>query len=205
MSSNKKKLSCWQKIGITDPKLKKIPENLNKIPSFNSLCTSLKKTSEKKINFRVEITYKLDISNPKLNKEIFIGDVLQVKEIIELISAMYSKDPEESYKIISQIIKTDNIIIKFASKFGGVLKEDGEANVIYGGRDLAFIFDRKDMALNFLREMYSHPKGISKENVKILAIGFYGVDKRNKNYDKKIIYTWIYQKNKWIRKNLLDG
>lgn len=203
MAPKKSQANFWDEIGIKDPKLKKIPENLRKIPNFNSFVNFLGKSSEKKTNFRVEITYKLNLSNPKLNKEIFVNDVIKVKEIIELLSAMYSKNPEENYKIITQIVKTDSIIMKFAHKFGGILKEDGEANVIYGGRDLAFIFDKKDMALNFLREMHSHPNGLSKEKIKIMAIGFYGIDKKKNNYDKKIIFTWVYKKNKWVRKKLL--
>lgn len=204
MASNKKvQLDCWKTLGIKDPNLKKIPENLKKIPSYSSFVKSIKTASEKKTNFRIEVTYKLNLSNPKLDKEKFVGDV-KLNEMVELLSAMHSKNPNEDFKIISQIVKTDTVIMKLAHKFGGILKEDGEANVIYGGRDLAFIFNKKDMALNFLRQIYFHPKDLFNENIKILAIGFYGVDKKGKNYNKNIIYTWIYKKDKWIRKNLLN-
>lgn len=203
MANKKIQSSCWKEIGIKDPKFKKIPEILKKIPNSNSFFNSLKQVPENKNIFRVEITYKLDLSNPKLNKEKFVGDV-KFNEVLEFLSAMQSKDPEEDYKIIAQIIRTDNVIMKFAQKFRGILSEDGEGNVIYGGRDLAFMFSKKEMALNFLREMYFHPKNLSQKNIKILAIGFYGMNKKNKKYNTKIIYTWIYKKNKWIRKNLFS-
>lgn len=202
MAAKKEKLDSWKQTGIKDPRIKKkIIENLKKIPSYSSFHKDLKKSSDKNTNYRVEITYKLNLSNPKLNKEKFVEDV-KFQETIDLLSAMHSKNPEEDYKIIDQIIRTDTIIMKFAEKFNGILKEDGEGNVIYGGRDLAFIFNKKDMALNFLREMHSHQKEISKEKIKILALGFYGMDKKNKNYDRKIVYTWLYKNNKWIRRNI---
>lgn len=204
MGFKKKSQLNWKEIGIEDPKFKKVPEGLKKIPNSNLFFNSLKKIQEGKNVFRIEITYKLNLSDPEFKKEKFIGD-LKLNEISELIlTTSNKKNPEEDDKILDQIIKTDNVIMKFAKKFGGILKEDGEGNVIYGGRDLVFIFSKKEMALNFLREMYFHPKNLSKDNIKILAIGFYGINKKSKKYNTKIIYTWIYRKNKWIRKKLFS-